>query len=198
MRRQKASWVGGLTLPGSCRAAAAPHQSAGGSCGVLAVERLDEARAGRGCRAGVLLLLAGRQSERVMLGSLATVTASSFGREAGRGGVACCARRGETWPDGLAGRGWLGGERRRRGRMRGEGEGTWERRRRLGCAHGEGRERDWRGMERDLRGGEGRERAAGDAVSHGREGEATPKKVCTQNSLTFVLLSCKETYMMQL
>ena len=36
MRRQKASWVGGLTLPGSYRAAAAPHQSAGGSCGVLA------------------------------------------------------------------------------------------------------------------------------------------------------------------
>jgi hypothetical protein len=48
MRRQKASWVGGLTLPGPCRAAAAPHQPAGGSCGVLAAERPDEARATRG------------------------------------------------------------------------------------------------------------------------------------------------------
>ena len=45
MRQQKASWVGGLTLTGSGRAAAAPHQLAGGSCGVLAEERADEARA---------------------------------------------------------------------------------------------------------------------------------------------------------
>ena len=36
MRRERASWVSGLTLPGSCRAVAAPHQSAEGSCGVLA------------------------------------------------------------------------------------------------------------------------------------------------------------------
>jgi len=55
----------------------------------------------------------------------------------------------------------------------GGGGGTWEGWGGLGCAHGEGRERDWRGMERDLRGGEGRERAAGDMVSHGREGEVT-------------------------
>jgi hypothetical protein len=48
MRRQKASWVGGLTLPGPCRAAAAPHQPAGESCGVLAAERPDEVRAARG------------------------------------------------------------------------------------------------------------------------------------------------------
>ena len=45
MRRQKASWVDGLTLLGSCRAAVAPHQLAGGSYGVLAEERADEARA---------------------------------------------------------------------------------------------------------------------------------------------------------
>ena len=45
MRRQKASWVGGLTLTDSGRAAAAPHQLAGGSYGVLAEERADEVRA---------------------------------------------------------------------------------------------------------------------------------------------------------
>jgi hypothetical protein len=35
-------------LSGSYRAAAAPHQSAGGSCGLLAAERPDEAMAGWG------------------------------------------------------------------------------------------------------------------------------------------------------
>ena len=80
--------------------------------------------------------------------------------------------------------------------MRGEGEGTWERRRRLGCAHGEGRERDWRGMKHDSRGGEGAGDAGRGIARTGRRSD--PKKVAQKNSFTFVLFSCRRFYDMYL